>query len=420
MKARPLVTRWEEFVRRRALVADGVLALVLFAVTVTAGVATSTHPNDGSQWVWGAVLGGVGSLALLFHRLHPRGTVVVTAVCAAVATSLGFLLTPLVLGQLMASLYWFARDRDRHEAFRWAAGVALLLVAVSLLEDTANYSFVLQTVNPVAWLLLMPYMGGAVQLRRAYLEAVEARAVFAERTREEEARHRVDEERIRIARDLHDVVAHHMTLANAQAGTAAYLARRNPDPRVSRVLDELVGTTSSALRELKATVAVLREAGDTDSPLEPAPGLEDLPALAESFTPTGLRVTLREEGRPLPVSSGVGLTAYRIVQEALTNAAKHARTDAAVVTLRYGRDRIVVTVTDDGPAGASEAPVTPEAPAGAPSGFGLLGMHERAQLVGGTLTAGRRGTGFSVVAELPLLPGELTANDPSPEQEPTT
>ncbi|MGW0859806.1 sensor histidine kinase [Streptomyces sp. NPDC002690] len=416
MKARALVARWEQLVRRRTLAADAALALFLFVVTVTGGVATSTHPDDGSQWVWGAVLGGVGSLALMAHRRHPRATVVVTAACAAGATGLGFLLTPLVLGPLMASLYWLARDEDRHEAFRWAAGVALLLVGVSLFEDTANYSFVLQTVNPVAWLLLMPYVGGAVQLRRAYLEAVEARAVYAERTREEEARRRVDEERIRIARDLHDVVAHHMTLANAQAGTAAYLARRNPDPRVTRVLEELTGTTSSALRELKATVAVLREAGDTDSPLEPAPGLEDLPELTESFAPAGLRVALRTEGDPLPVSSGVGLTAYRIVQEALTNAAKHAHTDAATVTLLYHRDRIVLTVTDDGPAGAQGHP---RPPAGAPSGFGLLGMHERAQLVGGTLTAGRRGAGFAVVAELPLLPGELSAGDPTCEQDPT-
>ncbi|WP_328723396.1 histidine kinase [Streptomyces sp. NBC_00247] len=416
MKARALVARWERLVRRRTL-ADAVLALFLFVVTVTGGVITSTHPDDGSQWVWGAVLGGAGSLALMAHRQHPRATVGVTAVCAAGATGLGFLLTPLVLGPLMASLYWLARDEDRHEAFRWAAAVALLLVGVSLFEDTANYSFVLQAVNPVAWLLLMPYVGGAVQLRRAYLEAVEARAVFAERTREEEARRRVDEERIRIARDLHDVVAHHMTLANAQAGTAAYLARRNPDPRVTRVLEELAGTTSSALRELKATVAVLREAGDTDSPLEPAPGLEDLPELTESFAPAGLRVALRTEGDPLPVSSGVGLTAYRIVQEALTNAAKHAHTDAATVTLRYHRDRIVLTVTDDGPTGTQERPRTP---AGAPSGFGLLGMYERAQLVGGTLTAGRRGAGFAVVAELPLLPGELSAGDPTCEQDPTT
>ncbi|MFD6422927.1 sensor histidine kinase [Streptomyces sp. NPDC060198] len=417
MKARPLVARWGGFVHRRTLVADTVLALFLFVVMLTGGVATSTHPDDGSQWIWGAVLGGVGSLALLVHRRHPRGTVLVTAACAAGATAVGFLLTPLVLGPLMVSLYWFGRDRNRHEAFRWAVAVALLLVGVSLFEDTANYSFLLQTVNPVAWLLLMPYVGGAVQLRRAYLDAVEARAVFAERTREEEARRRVDEERIRIARDLHDVVAHHMTLANAQAGTAAYLARRNPDPRVTRVLEELAGTTSAALRELKATVAVLRDAGETDSPLEPAPGLEDLPGLTRSYAPTGLRVALSTEGDPLPVSSGVGLTAYRIVQEALTNAAKHAHTDAAAVTLRYDRDRIVVTVTDDGPAGAQERPRTP---AGAPSGFGLLGMRERAQLVGGTLTAGRREAGFSVVAELPLLPGELSASDPTPEQDPTT
>jgi len=238
------------------------------------------------------------------------------------------------------------------------------------------------------------------RIRRAYLDVVQARADYAERSREEEARLRVAEERMRIARELHDVVAHHMALANAQAGTAAHLARSHPD-KVRKILDDLAGTTSSALRELKATVGLLHQSNDSDASLEPAPGLARLPELTAACQTAGIKVTVTTEGTPRPLSPGVDLTAFRIVQEALTNVTKHASAKAAYVQLEYARDRLTLTVTDNGTA---TAPAAADAPA-AGRGFGLVGMRERAQSVGGELCAGPRPQGgFEVTTTLPLHP----------------
>ncbi|MET8328610.1 sensor histidine kinase [Streptomyces sp. NPDC005181] len=227
-------------------------------------------------------------------------------------------------------------------------------------------------------------LGSAVQLRRAYLEVVQTRAAHAER--------------MRIARELHDVVAHHLTLAHAQAGTAAHLARIHPD-QAQTILADLVGTTSSALRELKATVGLLRQADDTDA-LAPAPGLAQLTDLTDSFASAGLTVTVTvtTEGKEQRLSPAVDLTAFRIVQEALTNVTKHAGANAAHVQLDYTRDRLTVTITDEGEATAR----TTTARSG---GFGLIGMRERAHSVGGHLHAGHRPEGgFHVTAQLPLHP----------------
>ncbi len=155
------------------------------------------------------------------------------------------------------------------------------------------------------------------------------------------------EERVRIARELHDVVAHHLALANAQAGTAAHLVRRNP-AQAEQLITELAGTTSSALRELKATVGLLRSPDDPDSPLEPAPGLARLPELIATHEAAGLAVTVTTTGDAVPLAAGVDLTAYRIVQEALTNVTKHAATTAAQVTLAYAGNLLTITVSDEG------------------------------------------------------------------------
>jgi len=222
-------------------------------------------------------------------------------------------------------------------------------------------------------------------VRRAYLQAAHARAEYAEQTREEEARRRVAEERMRIARELHDVVAHHLALANAQAGTAAHIARTHPE-QARRILAELTNSTSSALRELKATVGLLRQAGDSDAPLEPAPRLAQLPGMAASLESAGLTVTVVTDGEPRWLSPGVDLTAFRIVQEALTNVTKHAAAKEARVRLAYSRDRLTITVTDEGD-GATSAATGPN------GGFGLIGMRERALSVGGRLRTGRRPEG---------------------------
>jgi signal transduction histidine kinase len=235
------------------------------------------------------------------------------------------------------------------------------------------------------------------RLRRAYLQAVQARAEHAERTREEEARLRVTEERMRIARELHDVVAHHMALANAQAGTAAHLALTRPE-QTQKILNDLTGTTSSALRELKAALGLLRQDGEVagSGPLDPSPGLSRLPELVSACGSAGLKVTVDTEGEPQPLSPGVDLTAYRIVQEALTNVTKHATAEAARVLLTYAGSRLLITVSNDGPS-------KPQAARG--RGFGVMGMRERALSIGGELCAGPRPQGgFEVTTALPLQP----------------
>ncbi|MFJ4935156.1 sensor histidine kinase, partial [Streptomyces pseudovenezuelae] len=230
------------------------------------------------------------------------------------------------------------------------------------------------------------------------------------------ARRRVAEERVRIARELHDLVAHQITLANAQATVAAHLFDTRPE-QTRRSLRELVATTSDALDDLRATVGLLRQSGDAAAPAEPAPGLSRLPGLLESFRRAGLEVTVHQEGTARPLPPGVDLTAYRIVQEALTNVTKHAGTRSARVGLTWNRDRVTITVADDGesartaPTSSTAATAVTGASASAvgdrPPGYGLIGMRERASAVGGRLSAGRRPEGgFLVCVQLPLPPAK--------------
>jgi len=222
---------------------------------------------------------------------------------------------------------------------------------------------------------------------------------------------------MRIARELHDVVAHHLALANAQAGTAAHLAVSNPE-QSRKILAELTGTTSSALRELKAALGLLRRSDDPASPsLQPAPGLDGLSDLVAACASAGVAVTVTTVGVPRPLSPGVDLTAYRIVQEALTNVTKHAAAESAHVRLAYVGSRLLITVTNDGPAATAATAPTAVAAAGAVTpataasaveqgrGFGVMGMRERAQSIGGELRAGPRPEGgFEVATALPLQP----------------
>lgn len=208
-------------------------------------------------------------------------------------------------------LYRLAAGTDPR-ATRLYGVVTMAVVVVAAVSDRPTTEMLLlRSVGPVLWLML-PLVGGSRdRLRRDYVDSVQARAAYAERTREEEARLRVVEERMRIARELHDVVAHHMAVANAQAGTARHLAPTRPE-QAQRLLDELTATTSSALLELRATVGVLRQGGDADSDsLEPAPGLDRLPELIATCESAGLDATVVTEGEPRALSPGVDLTAYR-------------------------------------------------------------------------------------------------------------
>jgi signal transduction histidine kinase len=229
-----------------------------------------------------------------------------------------------------------------------------------------------------------------------YTEALEAKNKELEAAQHELARQAVTEERLRIARELHDVVAHSMSVVAVHAGTGRMVARADP-AAAERSLATIEDTTRSALAEMRQLLGVLRSAdGDDPAALLPAPGLGDVHALVAEVVRSGVDVELRVHGVRPAVPPGVDLSAYRVVQEALTNVIKYAGPAKAFVDVRYTDSSVHVEVTDDGRG--------PAAPA-APGGNGLVGMRERAAVHGGTLDAGPGDAGgFRVVARFPLGP----------------
>jgi signal transduction histidine kinase len=384
-----MLTSWRRFADRHPRLVESAFLLLLFVVTAAQGVG-SGH----DQWPGAVAASTAACCSLLWRRGHPRPVLLVVALCTGAAAALSTEVSALLLIPVIVALYELAvRSPERLARAYWLAAFALI-VPPTLLPGPSDQPWARTAVLTAFWTVLPVVQGSAVRARRAYLEAVRTRAEHAERTREEEARRRVAEERVRIARELHDVVAHHMALANAQAGTAAHLVRTRPE-QAAEILSELGTTTSSALRELQSTVGLLRQSDDPDDSLEPSPGLARLPELAAAFAAAGLRVGIAVDGEERPLSPGADLTAFRIVQEALTNVTKHTAAGAAEVRLAYSHDRLTLTVSDDGGA----VPHSP-APGG---GFGLIGMRERARTAGGSLRAGHRpGGGFAVSAELPL------------------
>jgi signal transduction histidine kinase len=297
---------------------------------------------------------------------------------------------PGVAPALTVMVALFATVRAGH---RWPAGVA---VAVSLLGGFAgelaapgdpDQGVFQRWLLLVGWLLASCVAAELSRQRRHQLGLVEERAATAERTREETARRRADEERLRIARDLHDALTHSISLINVQAGVAVHLARKNGEA-VPEALVTIQETGREAMRELRATLEVLR-ADDTAG----GAGLDRLDRLVEGARKAGLPVTVTVNGLPRDLPAPVDRTAYRIVQEALTNVTRHAGPASAAVRLDYGECELSVRVDDDGTGSG--------APGG--TGVGLVGMRERVAALGGSLHAGpRSGTGFSVRATLPM------------------
>ncbi|MFE9680848.1 sensor histidine kinase [Streptomyces sp. NPDC006285] len=393
--------RFERYADRHPRVVDAVLVLVLMACAIVGSGLTRPGAAPPQRDTTVLLVMGTSCLALFRHRSHPRTVTVVNVVCIVVVTALEYVLTPLLLAPVMAAMYWLTTHTGLRTARLYSVTAAAALMATSAIFDpTYASSPVPRSIGYCFWLLLPLAAGSMTRLRRAYVASVQARAEHAERTRDEEARLRVTEERMRIARELHDVVAHHLALANAQAGTAAHFALTNPQ-QTKKILTSLTDTTSSALRELKATLGLLRyNSAPASAPLDPSPGLARLPELVSTCASAGLTVTVTTTGEPRPLTSGVDLIAFRIVQEALTNATKHAAADSAHVHLAYQEPRLLITVTNDEPSGTAE--VAAAAPG---QGFGIMGMRERAHTVGGDFHAGPRpGGGFEVATSLPLSP----------------
>lgn len=363
----------------RTGVLDWAIAVCSAAVLLVTGV--SGQHSATSLDLLGLALLVVGGLALVARRRAPVPVLVVTGLSAVGYQAAGF--------DVPAVAYLFAVyaavRAGRHVAAVTASVVVLaalpLAALASGLHDTGEAFARARGALEVAWLVAAGAAGEA--LRQA-----ERRADEAERTREETARRRADEERLRIARELHDSLTHQISVIKVQAEVAVHVARRRGED-VPKALLAIQEAGREAARELRATLEALRDDDTT-----PPRGLDDVPELVERARALGLDATLTIEGQRHDVSAAVDRTVYRIVQESLTNIARHAGSATASVRIDCRPDALVVRVDDDGEAIPATAP-TP--------GLGLLGMRERVTALGGRLCAEPRGEGgFTVRAELPV------------------
>ncbi|MET7515629.1 sensor histidine kinase [Streptomyces sp. NPDC005480] len=373
---------------------DVLLAALVFLLSMVA--VSIIHEEHRISIRWQAVvLVGPTCVALVWRRRHPFGVLVVAVGCAVVLQALGFREGPLGTSSVIVSVYTVAASTDRRTTWTTACMTAAVLVGAAIVTDRTWLAP--DNAAMLAWTALPAAVGDGVRSRRAYVAAVEERAEHAERTREQEARQRVAAERMRIARELHDVVAHHIALINAQAGVAVHLVEQRPE-HVLTALEGIRDVSQSALDELRVTVSLLRQPDETAAPRDPTPGMGHVPDLLASFERAGLAVKQTLSGDPKPLPPAADLAAYRIIQEALTNVRKHSGVDQARLDLSYLPNLLTITVQDDGPSQPARSDPG--------KGHGLIGMRERAGTVGGRVQAGPRAEGgFTVTAELPLLSG---------------
>ncbi|MDX3373393.1 sensor histidine kinase [Streptomyces sp. ME02-6991-2A] len=370
---------------RRAYLLDTVLAAAIgAAVAAVAWAASAPGPL-------GLLLIATGSLALAGHRRAPRAVLVVTTLCL-----LGYIVHagPGSWAVFPVVVAVHAAARSGHRAYGITAGAVFLAgYLVVLLASPAGAGETAERILLLlGWFLCAGVTGLIDKNWQAYLRQTEQRALDAERTKEEAALRRAGEERLRIARELHDSLTHSISIVKLQASVAVHLAHKRgaeADPALLAIQE----AGGEAMRELRATLEILR----ADGPEEPAAtGLARIGELAERARAAGIALSVSVEGDERPLPAGIDRTAYRIVQEALTNVARHGDRARTAVRLSYTERALTVAVADEGPCPAG-ADITP--------GTGLTGMRERVAALGGTLTAGpRTGGGFAVHAELPLAP----------------
>ncbi|MEW2574446.1 sensor histidine kinase [Streptomyces sp. NPDC047070] len=377
---------------------DAFLAVGVAAVAVVLSLfVVDGRPLDPLGW---ALLSGA-HVPLVWRRGRPLLVLLAVAACASPYHALDYNHAVPIPATLLA-LYTVAATGTVRRTLLTAVAV---LGPTLVINGLINPDGALEFLRISGWIIAVLFFGVDARFYRQYVASIVERAERAERTREEEARRRVAEERLRIARDLHDLLAHSITLIGVQTSVAAHVLTVDPERldrrAVAQALDGIAETCRTARGELRTTLEVLRanEIGLNGSPdgRGPLPGLDGLAALVEAARTAGAVVELDVHADGVPPS--VGAAAYRIVQEALTNAVRHGgRDDLTVrVGLRTEVGTLRVRVTDDG-AGCR----APGAANGTP-GFGLVGMRERARSVGGTLDAGPGpGTGFEVTAALPL------------------
>ncbi len=357
-----------------------VAAVILATTLVHGGASARALP---------VALGLAAAMSLWGRRRAPGFTLAISGALVAVLLHVdGSAGTVAVLAPA-AALYSLSITRGRTQQLVAAlTAVAAVIVADALHSGRPT---ILQTLGHVALVAIPLLAAEAMRTHRSYLSVLQERLELAERTREQESERRAEQERMRIARELHDIVAHTLTTINIQAGAAA--ERLGPgDPRAA--LERIEDASHEAIGELRAILGVLRDPDGSDAPRVPAPGVDSVAELVQRAHNAGVEVALEINGeRPLRLSDAVSLAAYRIVQESLTNARRHAAGAIVRVNLRFDSARLSLTVENGPGAQASSNGTVP--------GVGMAGMHERTSALGGTLHAGPVPDGFRVQAELP-------------------
>jgi signal transduction histidine kinase len=387
--------RWQV---RNPLPVDAALAIAVFVAAIWdplfGGHRDFDHGRPGPHVETIAALDAltvlllaIGAGALVFRRSHPL-LVWATGLAVAVALVAHTGDPAAAVGLSLLTLYTIGA----HTSLGTTVLATLTTAAIYTASVAAAEGFLSdRNLTLVASTGAAAAVGIAVRAQRAAVAAAEARARQAEATREEEAERRVTDERLRIARELHDVVAHHISVVNVQAGVARHLLDTRPE-QAKEALGLVREASRTVLAEMSTVLGLLRTGEDEDVPTAPAPGLDQVDALVETMASSGLRTTLQTRGEPRPLAQLADLAAYRVVQESLTNALKHG-SGTAELLVDHRPDTVAIEVLNPVRAADASSPGT---------GHGLVGMRERIAAVAGRLTAGPEPDGsFAVRAEIP-------------------
>ncbi|GIG87041.1 two-component sensor histidine kinase [Plantactinospora endophytica] len=392
-------------------------ALALLSVVLSNSMGSfplGPPPSWPEQLTWAVLVG----LPLIWRRTHPE---ISTAVLAAIFIAAQVRHSPEVLvssATLYIALYSLgAWGRDRRLSARIRIGVIVAMFAwlaiaagLSVASMESNFPggngpispFLAAAISSVlfnlAFFLLAYLLGNRTWTSALRQHELEVQAEALRRSRAENAERAVTQERVRIARELHDVVAHHVSVMGVQASASRRVMDKDPD-KAKTALAAVEQSARTAVDELRRMLGVLRNAGANDGAL--GYGLDQVDSLLQGARDAGLAVEYTVYGTPVPVPESVSLAGYRVVQEAMTNTIKHARASAVDVRIRYLRREVEVEVTDDGRTGRAVPP--PRSPGG---GLGLIGMRERVAAHDGSLEVGARdGGGFRVRARFPIVSG---------------
>jgi signal transduction histidine kinase len=376
----------ERHPRRTRALADAAVVLVVGLVTIGGTALAASHHDHRDIGVAGVVLLALAVLALPLRHRSPSGALIFVLAVSLAYWSLGYPRGPIFL-PLLIVFFQAVLTGHRRVAIGCLVVGFLGFPWLGYLIGWTPYPGWGEVVALGTWLIALLSITELVRSRRD-------RAREMARTRAEELRRRAGDERLQIARDLHDAVAHNMSLINIQASVALHLMDEEPD-QAARALTTIKQASKEALVELRSILGVLRQV-DEDAPRTPTPSLERLDDLVSNAEASGIDVTVEIGGDLTDLPLNTDLAAFRIIQESLTNVARHSDVPVALVRIRAEDGTLGLEILDEGSGGTG----APELPAG---GNGIAGMQERAASVGGRLEAGPRpGRGFAVRAELPI------------------